>query len=277
MNNSKRSCSSAADLNNNEIISSSSTPKKKKKSIVTSEAKQVHTIGQIKELRMLNFMCHKNFSIEFRALPMQIVTGANGSGKLRKTTRIFFLIKKYFLGKSTIANAICICLGAQARTTGRTSNVQSFIRKGETFAELTIILANEGPEAYKPELYGKEIQIIRRIGARSSGYKVLSDHRKLISTHKDTIAEILQALSISPENPLCVLHQEVAKTFLLNSDAGKKYQFYMKVSQLDQIKQAYEEGVCTVESLRRRVDTMKQVEFHSLNEMIFIRKYLETH
>jgi hypothetical protein len=51
----------------------------------------------------------------------------------------------------------------------------------------------------------------------------------------------------------------------------------MKVSQLDQIKQAYEEGVCTVESLRRRVDTMKQVGFHSLNEMIFIRKYLETH
>lgn len=40
-------------------------------------------------------------------------------------------------------------------------------------AQLTITLANEGPEAFKPELYGKEIQIVRRIGSRKSGYKVL--------------------------------------------------------------------------------------------------------
>ena len=167
-------------------------------------------------------------------------------------------IERYSLGKSTIANAICLCLGAQARTTGRTSNAQSFIRKGETSSELTITLTNEGPEAYKPQLYGKEIHIIRRIYGKRSEYRVLSDHRKLISTRRETIAEITQALSISPENPLCVLHQEVAKTFLLNNDPRKKYQFYMKVSQLDQIKQAYEEGVCTVESLGRRVAGMKQ-------------------
>ncbi|CAF1454444.1 unnamed protein product [Adineta steineri] len=227
-------------MNNNSIISSPSTSTKKKKSLITSKEKQKHTIGQIKELRMLNFMCHKNFSINFLATPMQIVTGANGSGK------------------STIANAICLCLGAQARTTGRTSNVQSFIRKGEPSAEITVTLANEGAEAYKPELYGNEIQIIRRIGARQSSYKVLGDNRKVISTRKETIAEIIQALSISPENPLCVLHQEIAKTFLLNSDARKKYQFYMKVSQLDQIKQAYEEAVCTVQSIRQRIDIMKQ-------------------
>jgi hypothetical protein len=155
-------------------------------------------------------------------------------------------------------------LGAQARTTGRTSNVQSFIRKGEISAELTITLANEGPEAYKPELYGNEIHIIRKIGAKQSSYKVLGINRKVISTHKETIAEIIQALSISPENPLCVLHQEVAKTFLLNSDSQKKYQFYMKVSQLDQIKQAYEEAVCIAQSIRQRIDGMKQVEFFYL-------------
>ena len=239
MSNSKRPCSSTSDLNNNEIA----VPTKKKKSTVPStKPKNVYTIGQIKELHMLNFMCHKNFSITFHPTPMQIVTGANGSGK------------------STIANAIAICLGAQARATGRTSNVQAFIRKGETSAELTLTLANEGPEAYKPELYGKEIHIIRKIYVKRSEYKVLSDHRKVISTQKDTVAEIIQALSISPENPLCILHQEIAKTFLLNSDARKKYQFYMKVSQLDQIKQAYEEGVCTVESLSRRIDGMKTVK-----------------
>lgn len=75
--------------------------------------KRLYHIGQIKEVRLLNFMCHKNFSIEFHPTSMQIVTGANGSGK------------------STIANAVSLCLGAQARTTGRTSNAQAFIRKGE--------------------------------------------------------------------------------------------------------------------------------------------------
>jgi hypothetical protein len=40
-------------------------------------------------------------------------------------------------------------------------------------AQLNITLANEGQEAYKPELYGKEIQIIRKIGSRQSSYKIL--------------------------------------------------------------------------------------------------------
>ncbi len=100
-NNHKRPSTCNSDMNNNEI-----TNRKK--------AKKFYSIGQIKELYMINFMCYKNFSIQFHPTHMQIVTGANGSGK------------------STIANAICLCLGAQARTTGRTSNVQSFIRKGET-------------------------------------------------------------------------------------------------------------------------------------------------
>lgn len=42
-------------------------------------------------------------------------------------------------------------------------------------AQLTITLANEGPEAFKPEVYGNEIQIIRRIGSRQSGYKILGE------------------------------------------------------------------------------------------------------
>lgn len=241
------------DSNNDDITLSNSTTsnaKKKKSSLPISISQPNNfTIGQIKEVRMMNFMCHKNFEIRFHSTPMQIVTGANGSGK------------------STIANAICLCLGVQARSTGRTSNVQSFIRNGEVSAELTIVLANEGSEAYKSELYGKEIQIVRKIGAKQSGYKILSEKRQVISTRKDTINEILQAFSISPENPLCILHQEVAKTFLLNNDGKKKYQFYMKVSQLDQMKQAYEEGLCTVQSIRKRIDVMREKHVQMLRSI----------
>jgi predicted ATPase len=99
--NSKRHITLDSDVNNNDVRNA-------------KKIRNLYSIGQIKELHMLNFMCYKNFAIEFHPTHMQIVTGANGSGK------------------SSIANAICLCLGAQARTTGRTSNVQSFIRKGET-------------------------------------------------------------------------------------------------------------------------------------------------
>ncbi len=124
MSNSKRSCPSAADLNNNEIISSSSTSTKKKKSIVTSEVKQVHIIGQIKELRMLNFMCHKNFSIEFHPTPMQIVTGANGSGKFKKITSIFF--NKIIFSRK-INNSKCYLSLFGCSSTNNWSNIECSI------------------------------------------------------------------------------------------------------------------------------------------------------
>ncbi|UJR25752.1 hypothetical protein I4U23_007101 [Adineta vaga] len=130
-----------------------------------------------------------------------------------------------------------------------------------------ITLANEGPEAYKPELYGKEIQIIRKISLQQSGYTILDANRRIISRRKDTIDQIMQALSISPENPLCVLHQDIAKIFLIHTDSKKKYQFYMKVSQLDQIKQAYEQSICTVQLLTQRVNVMKQKHFNMLRDL----------
>ena len=36
-------------------------------------------------------------------------------------------------------------------------------------------------------------------------------------------------------------------------------QFYMRVSQLEQIKQAFEDGIYTIALLTQRVDAMKQV------------------
>lgn len=84
MSSSKRPHKSSSDLNNNEIIPRSSVPPKKRATTATCNATKKYTIGQIKELRMVNFMCHKNFMIEFHPTSMQIVTGANGSGKMKQ-------------------------------------------------------------------------------------------------------------------------------------------------------------------------------------------------
>jgi hypothetical protein len=73
--NSKRQFPFNSNMTNNEIIHS------KKKKLVENKDKNFYTLGQIKELHMLNFMCYKNFSIQFHPTHMQIVTGANGSGR----------------------------------------------------------------------------------------------------------------------------------------------------------------------------------------------------
>ena len=71
----KRQIPSGSDVNNNEIKN------KKKRKLKIDGDERPYSIGQIKELHILNFMCHRNFSIQFHPTHMQIVTGANGSGK----------------------------------------------------------------------------------------------------------------------------------------------------------------------------------------------------
>ncbi len=72
-------------------------------------------------------------------------------------------------GKSAIAAAIQLCLGANTRATGRGANLQGLIREGSQGpAILQVTLYNEGPDAYHPEKYGTRIMVERRI-PRSGG------------------------------------------------------------------------------------------------------------
>lgn len=67
-------------------------------------------------------------------------------------------------GKSAIAAAIQLCLGANTRATGRGANLHGLIREGSSGpAILQVTLYNEGPDAYYPEKYGTRIMIERRI------------------------------------------------------------------------------------------------------------------
>jgi len=79
MNNPKRQIAFNSDMNNNEVNNS-----KRMKLTRINKDERIFTVGQIKELHMLNFMCHKNFSMKFYPTHMQIVTGANGSGILNE-------------------------------------------------------------------------------------------------------------------------------------------------------------------------------------------------
>ena len=121
-----------SDSNNNEILPSdstrSSTTQKKRKSVVNGTETKTFTIGQIKEVRMINFMCHKNFEIRFHPTPMQIVTGANGSGQtpwLSIHERRFSSSSRRKIDHRQCDLSLFGCASAQHRPNGQRSVVHS--------------------------------------------------------------------------------------------------------------------------------------------------------
>lgn len=55
----------------------------------------------------------------------------------------------------------------------RLRDIPEFVKKGRTSATIEVMLTNEGDMAYKPDIYGDTITILRIIGNVSS-YKIKS-------------------------------------------------------------------------------------------------------
>ncbi|NXY12956.1 SMC6 protein, partial [Atrichornis clamosus] len=144
-------------------------------------------------------------------------------------------------GKSSVLTALIVGLGGKATATNRGSSLKMFIQKGETSADISITLRNQGRDAFKPELYGTSITVNQRInqdGSRS--YKLKSKSGTLISSKKEELIGILDHFNIQVvDNPVSVLTQEMSKQFLQTKNEGDKYKFFMKATQLEQMKEDY--------------------------------------
>lgn len=119
--------------------------------------------GQIIRIDMKDFMCHRKFTVNL-GRRLNFIVGKNGSGK------------------SAIATALQLCLGATARNTGRGTALSSFIREGSNGpASVKVTLVNEGADAYLPEVYGKRITVERRItkGTGSGGYHIFNEQQQV--------------------------------------------------------------------------------------------------
>ncbi len=87
-------------------------------------------------------MCHQNVSCTLNPR-VNFITGVNGSGK------------------SAILTAIVVCFGASARSTSRAKALKDFIRKTHGgSAHVSVTLQNVGPEAFRPEVYGRQGQSV---------------------------------------------------------------------------------------------------------------------
>ncbi|KAK0235306.1 P-loop containing nucleoside triphosphate hydrolase protein [Armillaria nabsnona] len=178
--------------------------------------------GIIEYIEMHQFMCHRYLSFTFGP-QINFIIGHNGSGK------------------SAVLSAITVALGGRVNSTGRGNGLKSFIREGQSVAEVIIHLKNHGEEAYKPHEYGKTIVIVRRFTKDgSSTWKIQSKAGKVISAKRDELSAICDHMNIQVDNPMNVLTQDAARQFLSASSKKDKYKLFLRGTQLSQLAQEYD-------------------------------------
>ncbi|NXP78639.1 SMC6 protein, partial [Ramphastos sulfuratus] len=194
-------------------------------------------VGIIESIQLKNFMCHSMLGPFQFGSNLNFVVGNNGSGK------------------SSVLTALIVGLGGKATATNRGSSLKMFVRDGETSADISITLRNEGRDAFKPEVYGSSIIVNQHInldGSRS--YKLKSKSGTIISSKKEELIGILDHFNIQVDNPVSVLTQEMSKHFLQSKNEGDKYKFFMKATQLEQMKEDYTSIIKTKENTRIQIE-----------------------
>lgn len=108
-------------------------------------------------------------------------------------------------------------------------------------AIVTIHLTNNGPNAYKPDLYPERIIVERRINKEGgSPYKLKNKSGRIISNKKEDLVAILDHLNLLVNNPLTMLTQDMARKFLSDSTSEDKYKLFMHGTQLTQLSNDFE-------------------------------------
>lgn len=217
-----------------------------------SAGEVVSDAGIVESITLKNFMCHSLLGPFTFGSNVNFVVGNNGSGK------------------SAVLTALIVALGGNAQATNRGSSLRGFVKEGESSADVSITLRNKGRDAYKYEVYGSAITVdlrITREGLRT--YKLRSKSGQVVSTKKEELISILDNFNIQVNNPVSVLTQEMSKYFLHSKGEGDKYRFFMKATQLEQMREDFV-YIKTTKNV-----TEDKVEQHSECLKDLKRKYLE--
>ncbi|KAG7461051.1 hypothetical protein MATL_G00205940 [Megalops atlanticus] len=209
-------------------------------------------VGIIESISLKNFMCHSLLGPFPFGDNVNFVIGNNGSGK------------------SAILTALIVGLGGKALTTNRGSSLKGFVKEGESSADVYITLRNRGQDAFKPEVFGPAIIVELRISSEGlRTYKLKSKTGQLVSTKKEELVSILDHFNIQVDNPVSILTQEMSKHFLHSKGEGDKYKFFMKATQLEQMKEDY------TYIMKTKTVTQNTIEKHEECLEGLKRKYLE--
>jgi len=177
--------------------------------------------GILESVTCVNFMCHERLHCELGPL-LNFIVGENGSGK------------------SAILTAITLCLGGKASSTNRGGSLKAFVKEGQERAMLAVKIKNRGHDAFKPELYGDSVIVERHFSkSGASGFKVKSATGVTISTKKQEVEELVEYYALQVDNPLNILSQDNARSFLNSANKYQKYKFFIEGVQLQQLDNDY--------------------------------------
>ncbi|KAL8284038.1 hypothetical protein RQP46_005151 [Phenoliferia psychrophenolica] len=130
----------------------------------------------------------------------------------------------------------------------------------DAFAVCSVKLSNTGPDAYESATYGDSLTIERRITlGGGGGYKIKDVDGITIDSRKSTVDRILDHFDIELDNPLVVLTQTLAKTFLAKSTDVEKYQFFLKGSRLYTLSENYKSLLFTIDLLKLNIGRKKVI------------------
>ncbi|GFT70092.1 structural maintenance of chromosomes protein 6 [Nephila pilipes] len=198
-------------------------------------------LGLIESVAVQNFMCHENLTLSLGP-HMNCIIGENGSGK------------------SAILTAIILALGGKSSATDRYSNIKGFVKSGRNKGKIEVVLRNAGVTAYKPEVYGEKITVVREFNKEGiSSYKIKSESGTICSNQKRELTNIMEAMDILVDNPLCVLTQEKSKKFLVSKEARpeKLYELFYKGTGLETLEIKYQSMVNTKDEAKAELERKK--------------------
>ncbi|CAN3371743.1 hypothetical protein DIURU_002957 [Diutina rugosa] len=202
--------------------------------------------GWIQKLELFNFMCHDHFVINLHP-QINFIIGRNGAGK------------------SAILTGLLVAFGVRANDTSRGSAAKDLIKHGKQTAKVRVTFANEGVEAYQPDVYGPSITIERKLvqkGAHS--YSLLDSSGKVVSKRRRDLDDMLRRFGITAENPMAFMSQERAKQFLKDTNDSQKFDYFRQGAMIDVIEKNYVDSEEKLINIRRRI-TQAQESMKSIN------------
>jgi len=202
-------------------------------------ASEKDTAGIIKKIRLENFMVHSEFEWEPNN-QVNFVTGANGSGK------------------SSVLQALVLGLNGEVKGMGRYQKAKDFIKKDSPKAIIQITLCNTGEDSFKPDTYRNEIIVQRSISETFSDFTIKGKDEGALNIMrgreaKEEIQRLLDKLQIQVNNPIAILHQEVAKDMLKVESPQSLYKFFEMATLIKSCQDEYQCAVNEIEKTKKNL------------------------
>jgi len=90
-------------------------------------------------------------------------------------------------------------LGGRAALTSRGNSVKNLIKHGKRTAEVSIRLRNVGADAYRHDVYGDSIVVVRKLAqdnAKVRSYRICDCNDRVVSTKREELDTILDYFNI---------------------------------------------------------------------------------